>query len=338
MKQRIALAATAALVTFGAAQVASAQTRTCTAADPCVLRVATVAPDNTPWASQLQALEDRIEAESNGRINIRPLLGSADGETSLVRQCQDGRLEAVGVSTAAFTNAVPELGVFELPFLFESPEQADRIIDTHLDDRIEDLLSDAGFQLYIFSENGYRNFATTNGTVIRSASDFAGLQMRSQESFIHEAMYRALGANFTSIPVTEVQTALSTGRVQGFDNTPLFAQAAGWQRFIDTWIVSDHIYQPALVVYNKAWFESLPSDLQELLLSNREQETDSGRRLIRRINPLLIQNLRNSGINVVEMTDDERAALREQTRGVYQEFRRRLPSGAALLDIIEANL
>lgn len=309
----------------------------CTAEDPCVLRIATIAPENTPWADQLQAMEQRIEAESGGRINVRAFLSQSDGENSLARQCKDGAIEGVGVSTGAIASLVPEMGVFELPFLFDSVEQADAVIDNHLFDPVEQILGDNGFQLYVFSENGFRNFATSNGTHVRAPSDLGTLQMRSQESWIHEEMYRALGGSPVTIPASEVTTALSSGNVAGFDNTPLFAMAAGWYTFVDAWTVSNHIYQPAVVMYNKAWFDSMPADLQAILLANRAAETASGRRAIRGLTPLLLQNLEASGIEVYEMTADERATFREQTAGLQQQFRTRVPGGAHLLDLILAN-
>lgn len=312
-------------------------TRTCTVEAPCVLRVATVAPPNTPWAQQLEDLEDRVESASGGRINVRPFVGSSDGELSLARQCKDGSLEAVGVSTGAIGSLVPAMSVFELPYLFESVEQADRIIDNHLFAPVERILGENGFQLYIFSENGFRNFATSNGTIVHAPGDLAGIQMRSQENWMHEAMYRALGGNPVAIPITETSTALSTGNVQGFDNTPLFAQAAGLHNFVNAWTVSNHIYQPAVVVYNKDWFDSMPADLQAILLAERESETRSGRRLIRRMTPALVANLANSGIEVYEMTDAERATFAAATRGVHAEFRSRVSAGADLLDIITSH-
>lgn len=309
----------------------------CTVEEPCVLRIATIAPENTPWADQLQAMEERIEAESGGRINVRAFLSQSDGENSLARQCKDGAIEGVGVSTGAIANLVPELGVFELPFLFDSVEQADSIIDNHLFDPVEQILGDNGFQLYVFSENGFRNFATSNGTHIRTPADLGTLQMRSQESWIHEEMYRALGGSPVTIPASEVTTALSSGNVGGFDNTPLFAMAAGWYTFVDAWTVSNHIYQPAVVMYNKDWFDSMPADLQAILLANRAAETASGRRGIRGLTPLLLQNLEAAGIEVYTMTEAERGVFRDQTAGLQQEFRTRVPSGAHLLDLILAN-
>lgn len=339
MVRKLALLAAGAVAAVAAAVAPStaSATATCTVEAPCVLRIATIAPDNTPWASQLQAIERRIEADSGGRINVRVFLRQRDGEVSLGRQCKDGNLEAVGVSTGALASIVPELGVFELPYLFPSAAVADRIIDNHLIGPIRDLLAANGLQLYAFSENGYRDFATTNGTHIRTPSDLGALQMRSQEVWIHESMYRALGGNPVTIPAEEVQQALAAGTVQGFDNTPLFAMAAGWYESINAWTVSNHIYQPAVVVYNKAWFDNLPADLQTILMADADALTASGRREIRALQPLLIQNLSASGITVYTQTDAERAEFARRTEGLQADFRSRVPGGAALLDLILRN-
>jgi len=297
------------------------------------LNIGTVAPDNTPWAQQLQEMKRRIEADSGGRIRVRLFLGSPDGELSLARQCQDGQYEGVGVSTGAIATVVPQMGVFELPYLLSSLEEADQIIDDVLYEPISDILAANGIKLYLFSENGYRNFAT-QGVVVHAPSDLGALQMRSQESWIHEETYSALGGNPVRIAVPEVITALNTGNVQGFDNTPLFAFAASWYQGIDTWTVSDHIYQPAVIVYNKAWFDSLPEDLQAVVTANIEQETLSGRRLIRTLTPALLQNLENTGITVYQMTEEEKGAFREATRSVHDLFRERVEGGGDLLDLI----
>lgn len=310
----------------------------CTVEDPCVVRLSTVAPRGTPWADQMNRLKDSLEEQSGGRLDVRTYLGASEGEVSLARQCKDGSLEGVGVSTGAIATLVPQLGVFELPFLFDSLDDADDVIDNHLFDPVSELLTTNGFQLYIFSENGFRNFATSNGNPIRTPADFGNIQMRAQESWIHEAMYTALEGNPVTIPVTEVSAALSSGNVQGFDNTPLYAQAAGWQEFVDTWSVSNHIYQPAVVVYNQEWFDSVPADIQEILLSNRAEETRRGRRDIRAINPMLVQNLSAFGIEVVELTSDERATMATITSVVHDEFRSRVDGGSALLDLVLNNL
>ena len=279
----------------------------------------TVAPPGTPWAQQLKRIEKYWEEKSEGRLKVKVILGRGN-EKALVRKCKTGEIQGIGVSTGAMIDVAPELGVFELPFLFKSPAEADKIIDNVLFASIEKLLQDYGFQLYIFSENGNRNFAA-KGKFIKTPADLATLKMRSQENWIHMDTYRALGGNPVSISVAEVLTGLSTGQVDGFDNTPLFAFAASWYSKIDHWTVSDHIYQPAVIVFNKEWFNSLPEDLQTLLLSERKTETVKGRKDIRQLNQGLLTNLEKKGVKMYKLTDAEKAAFAAKTRSVHATFK-----------------
>ena len=300
------------------------------------LKFQTVAPERTPWARQLKRMKKKWEAESGGRLKVKLFLGRGN-EKALVRKCRSGELQAIGVSTGAMADEVPEMGVFELPYLFKDLAEADRIIDNHLFEITDEVMKENGFQIYIFSENGNRNFAT-KGKIIHTPEDLAGLKMRTQENWIHEATYTALGGNPVRISVAEVLTSLSTGQVDGFDNTPLFAFATSWFSQIDSWTVSDHIYQPAVVTFNKAWFDKLPADLQKILLSDRVEETKAGRDSIRALTPKLLKSLAAKGITVYEMTPAEKAVFASKTKKVHADFKKKVGGkGKKMLEIIEKN-
>lgn len=305
-------------------------------AKPYVLNIGTVAPKNSPWGKQLKSVAKRIKKQANGRIKVKLFFGTAGGEKSIVRQVKSGQLQGGGISTGAIATQVPEMNVFELPYLFKSEKAADKIIDGPLFKPVEDLLGAYGFKLYIFAENGFRNFAANK--CIASPDDLKGVQMRAQESWVHEETYRKLGGSPVRISIPEVLESLRTGNVKGFDNTPLFAFAAGWHQQITHWTVSDHIYQPAVVVYNKKWFDALPKDLQDILLADREAETKRGRKMVRRIKPKLLKNLAAFKIEVCEMTPAQKAVFRKKTKGVHKSFRKKVgKKGAQLLNIIEKN-
>lgn len=299
------------------------------------LNLGTVAPAGTPWSKQLKSVKKRIEKESKGRIKVKLFLGTAGGEKSIVRQTKRGELQGMGVSAGAMATLVPEMNVFELPYLFSSAKEADKIIDNHLYSPVQKLLRQYGFELYLFGENGYRNFAA-KGKCIEKPQDLADLKMRSQESWVHEEMYRALGGNPVRIAVPETLPALQTGNVQGFDNTPLFAFAASWYQAVDHWTVSNHIYQPAVVVYNKEWFDKLPDDLQKVLLADRKKETEYGRKLVRALQPKLVKNLKAAGVTVCELDSEQRKAFAKDAEKVHKLFRKRAgKKGAKLLDIVK---
>ncbi len=333
---RLSLAAAlVALVTLG---LLSLGHPTSAQAEEYSLTFRSVAPEGTPWADQLNRLKKQWEKESGGRLKVKVILGRGN-ETALVRQCKAGEIQAVGVSTSAMLDDAPEMGVFELPFLFKDYAQADNVIDNVLFASVEKLLQDYGFQLFIFSENGFRNYAA-KGKFVKTPADLATLKMRSQENWIHMETYRALGGNPVSVSVAEVLTSLSTGQTDGFDNTALFAFAASWYTKIDHWTISDHIYQPAAIVFNKAWFDGLPDDIKKMLLSGRKTETVNGRAAIRKLAPALLKNLEGKGVKMYKLTDAEKEAFRTKTKSVHAQFRTK--KGCAkcgkILDLVEKNI
>ncbi len=299
------------------------------------LKLATVAPSRTPWADLLKRYRKSVEKSTDKKIKVRVYLNGIKGdEQSSVRQVYKGTLQGAGVSTGAMATLVPELSVLELPYLFASYEEADRILDGPARPLIEKLLEAKGFKLLMFSENGYRSFGTKKG-FIKQPADLKAVKMRSQENQVHVETYRALGASPVTISVGEVASSLQTGVVDGFDNTPLFTQAAGWNQQVQYYSVSRHIYQPAVIVVNKAWYDGLSPDMQAAILEPAKGLEKKGRRAVRALEPLLLKNLEKGGTQVYELTDAERAAFSTITRPVWETFRASTTdAGRELLDVI----
>jgi tripartite ATP-independent transporter DctP family solute receptor len=288
--------------------------------EPVVLKMATVAPEGTPWAEQLQAYKARVEKESGGRIKVKPFLGGTLGdENSTVAETRRGTIAMWGGSTGALGSVVPELQVLELPYLFRTPEEADHILDNVLLDDFKKLLADRGYVLLFWAENGYRSLGTKFGFV-KTPADLKGRKMRSQESSVHLETYRALGASPVPIPVTEVLTALQTGVADGFDNTPLFAFAASWYQGVKFYTVTDQIYQPGAVLISKKVFDTLAPDLQKIVLGDPVAQAKEGRIGVRALTPLLLQNFSNAKVAVYKLTDAEKAEFAKQTLPGHQKF------------------
>lgn len=296
------------------------------------MRIATVAPEGTPWEKQLRRLKSHIESESGGRIRVQMFMGgSLGGEKALVRRTAQGSVQAFGGSTAALGTLVRELDVIEAPYLFDDAEAADRALDGAAKGIVTQALARRGFVFGLWAENGFRSWFTKERP-IRQPSDLDGLRMRSQESEVHLATYRAFGASPQAIDVTNVLTSLQTGVVDGFDNTPLFAFATSWYQAAQHLNLSQHSYQPGIVVYSKTWFDDLPSDLQQVLTNVPQEITTDGRQQVRRMDPILVRNLERAGITVHRPSASERAAFAKIGRPVQEQVARRAGAqGRALL-------
>lgn len=284
------------------------------------LKLATVAPPGTPWAKHISKLKKRLKEGTDGRVRIKAYLGGALGdEESTLSRCRKGSVAIHAGSLGAYASLVPELGAFELPYLFPDMKSADNVIDNHARPIVDKLLDKAGFKLLFFSENGERSIGTNFGFV-KSTADLKGKKMRSQPSDVHLNMWRAMGASPQAIPVTEAMTALQTGVVDGFDNTPLFTFAASWYQAITHFTLTRHSYQPALAVVNKDVWNNLPADVRELIIGDVVEESKYGRKKVRAIKQQLIDNFAAAGIAVHDSSSSEKAAFKKATTPTHKKF------------------
>ena len=146
-------AAVALAMLLGTVPQANAETYT--------LKIATVAPNDTPWATLLSLYKRNVETASGGRIKVKTYLGGNMGdENATVRMTARGRLQGVGASTGAVASLVPELNALEVPFMFRSGKEADYVLDKFLLAPMEKLFRKRGLVLCFWSENGFRHFGS----------------------------------------------------------------------------------------------------------------------------------------------------------------------------------
>ncbi|MCP4868940.1 MAG: TRAP transporter substrate-binding protein [Proteobacteria bacterium] len=299
----------------------------------------TVAPEGTPWADQLYDIQKRIQKDSEGRIQVRIFLGGTlGGEVEMTQDIvEGGRLQGGGFSTAAVAEGanVPELQLPELPYLFRSDAEADHILDNVLYEPIKKKMGRRGLHLNMWAINGWRSFYTKNAPVT-SLEILRGQKMRVQEAPVHKAMYKAFGVQAEPIAVPDVLDALNRGAVDGFDNTTLFGQASGWFEPTKYYTLSKHIFQPAVILYSKDFFDALPADLQTVVEGDWRAEQKKGRDGVRSLEASLIENYKEMGLTVYEPTAAELAPFIEAAQTVHTEMRDQV--GGDLLDTVNAEL
>lgn len=275
------------------------------------IKFGTVAPAGTPWAQTLEDIKNRVKKKSEGKLKIKTYLGgSLGGELEILQKIRRGNVQGGGLTSAALASVIPELDVLELPYLFESSEEADYILDNHLFEIYNDLFKKKDLVLVTWAENGWRNLGHKSKG-IKKPSDLAGEKMRSQESKVHLAFWKALKASPQAISVPETLPALQTGVVQGFDNTPLFTLAAEWHTAIKHFTLSGHIYQPAAIVYSARFWDKTSEEDRIILLDRGRALAPESRLSVRALGDELVSVLKSSGITVYELSKSEKQVFKD---------------------------
>lgn len=296
------------------------------------LKAGSVAPEGTPWEEWLKSVKKRMEKDSGGKLQMKVYLaGKLGGEKEMVEDVKRGRLQLFGGSVGALASKyVPELNVFELPFLFESDAEIDFVLDKVRGD-VAKLLDQRGFVMVMWAENGWHGYGV-KGKCVTKPDDMTGLKMRSQESVIHLETYKAFGAAPVELPVPEVLSSLQTGVVDGFSNTPLFSMATSWHQGVDHYTYSRHIYQPAVIVLSKDWYKKQPAELQKILSARNEEK--AGFEGVRALTPLLLENFKASKITLCELTPEAKKAFQAKAKPVWDAFAKRHPGNKKILDAV----
>ncbi len=307
-------------------------------ADALVMKFATVAPEGSPWANALAGFKQKVEAAHPGKIKVKLFLGGTLGdENESVMATKRGQVQGFGGSVGSIASLVPEVNALELPYLFNTLDEADYAIDQIAAPMLKKAFEDRGLVIAVWSENGYRNFG--GKFPVTKMADLKGRKMRSQENPIHLEMYRAFGASPVPIPTTEALTSLQTGVVDGFDQSPLFTFAASWHTAAQYYSISEHIYQAAVIIYNKPFYDALPEDIRKTVDSEGQALIMPLRKQVRAMTPILIENLKASNVKVNVIEPAARAELAKAAEKVRVDWAKKAsPAEKKVLQAIEKGL
>lgn len=284
------------------------------------LKFGTLAPDNTPWSKLLQEFQKEIEKRSDGRVKMKTFLNGILGdERAMLQKMKFGQLTGGGFSTGGLSTVVPELQMFEIPFLFHNSEETDYVLDNVVRDDMAKLLEQRGLVLLMWAENGWIDFGNQKRP-IHSPADMKDIKWFTQESDVGLAFYKALNATAVPLAVPEVLSSLQTGIVEGYDTTPVFASGAQWYSQTKYWTVSHHRYQPAAVVIDLKFWNKLPPDLQQKAREIAVEVQPRARNDVRGLDPDLFKGFKEQGIQINELTDAERAQFEKVTNVVGDEL------------------
>ncbi len=305
------------------------------AAEPA-RKLVTLATEGSPWGDGLAAFARDVSDGTRGRVKIALLLGGVAGdEVDAARACAAGKVFMWVGSAGAFAQVVPELNALELPFLFDDDAEVDAALGGPALGILARALERRGLVLLPrFSEVGWRSFAGQRA--LRRTVDFQGLRARSQESPLHLETWRLLGAAPRAISVLETYSALQAGVVEAFDQSPLYMLATAWHQQARVYTLSRHIYQPGIAVVCKGVAAAISAQDRRVLLEAGAARLGGVVGNVRALEAKVLEQLRGQGLQIVELTDAERAALRERTRPAFQTFRAGTsPLGRELLDALE---
>ncbi|HEV2559453.1 MAG TPA: TRAP transporter substrate-binding protein [Microvirga sp.] len=271
-----------------------------------------------PVGNGLTKMNACVGEKSGGKMKLQGFWGGAlGGDLQATQQLRSGTLEMVITSSSPLVGILPDLGVFDLPFLFSNAQEADAVLDGSFGKYIADKLPGVGLVNLAYWENGFRNLTNSRKPVAK-VEDFSGVKVRVMQNNIFLDTFKTVGANAVPMAFGEVFTALETKAIDGQENPFVTIDTSKFFEVQKYLSITNHAYTPFLVLYSKQLFDKLSAEEQKALQDCAVVGRDEQRKVSRELSAKSLAKLKQEGMQVNELAPAEQARLREAVKPVYE--------------------
>ena len=260
-------------------------------------------------------LSDLVFERTNGDVQIQVFGGGQLGGTvEQMESVQNGVIQAAAEAINALDGFVPLAGIESYPFLFDSAPQLFRFLNSDL---AQELWRDIGQNYFVLTGAQYRGVRMLQTTrPIRRLADLRGLKLRTANMLILQKPWEILGAATTPVTFTEIYMALQQGTVDGQENPLFTSYASGFHEVERYFMNTEHVYGIVAFVWNKAFFESLPQNYQDIIRQASFEVADWRNDLEADAQEGYVQMFLDAGLEyiILEDLDEWKAALAEPLR------------------------
>lgn len=284
-----------------------------------------------PMGNGLAKMGECTLAKSGGKLKITPYWDGALGnDLTATQSVRTGQIDMVLTSTAPLVGIVPELGVFDLPFLFNNEKEADQVLDSKVGDWFTAKMPAVGVVNLAWWENGFRH-TTNSKRPITKAEDFEGVKMRVMQNNIFIDTFKTLGSNAVPMAFSEVYSALETKTVDGQENPYNNIENMKFYEVQKYLTLTKHAYSPTLVLFSKKVWDTLSADEQNTLKACAAVGRDEQRRVNRQQSDVSLANLKSKGMQVNEISAAEMKRIRDKTGVILERHGKSIGSEASTL-------
>ena len=269
-----------------------------------------------------EEFKELVENRTDGKVKINLYPASQLGSArEMMEQVSMGALDitVADASDWASTFNIPELGVFNLPFLSEDLDMQAEIIKQIVPEEVPKMLKDSRFHLLMTYSNGMRE-PLTRTKPIHTLEDIKGMKMRTAETKLYIDLWNALGASTVTSAWSEVYTLLQQGVADAVEADDVGLVSQNLQEVGKYMSNLGHLGQTYLVLVNEEKWESIPEDLRNIIeeCALENQTKQLGDRKI--LGEEAVETIKEAGVEVNDISKEERQRMKEACKSIYDEY------------------
>jgi TRAP-type transport system periplasmic protein len=277
-----------------------------------------------------------VEQKSGGKIKVRIFPGGQlGGDLQNVSALQGGTLDLMVLNAGLLVGIVKDFAVLDFPFVFNTAEEADAVVDGPVGKKLFDKLPDKGLIGLGYFELGFRNVTNSKRPIARW-EDFSGIKLRVIQSPLFIDLFNTLGANSVAMPFPEVYTALEQRVIDGQENPVTVIFDTKFQEVQKYLSLTRHIYNAQSVLLSKRTWDKLSAEERTIIQDALNEAKAYQRQVSREKNTEMLDAVKKAGMQVNEVAPQEIARIREKIKPVVDKYTKEV--GQALVDEVNAEV
>ncbi|WP_407524457.1 TRAP transporter substrate-binding protein [Methylobacterium oryzisoli] len=273
-----------------------------------------------PVSLGVKKFQEIVAEKSGGKLKIREYpanqLGSEMQQQSALR---GGTQEMQSPATTSLVGIVKEFGLIDFPFLVNTPEQADALLDGPFGKALLDKLPEKDLIGLGYWDLGFRN-VTNSRRPIAKGSDLEGIKIRVIPNPVYLETFKAFKANPVPLSFTELYGALENRTVDGQENpfsVILSNRFFEVQKYLSQ---TNHTYSTNIILVSKKFWDRL-SDAEKRILNEAAIESrDFQRKVSREAAAKAVEELKSRGMQVNALAPAELDQMRATTKPIAEKF------------------
>lgn len=283
-------------------------------------------PENSSITAAANEFAKRLNEKGNGALDVKVFpngsLYGGDGSAA-VKQLGAGSLDMLVLAGSLYANFKPEFNVVSIPYLFDDFDQLVQYTNSDLGNQLLNSVSDLGIKPLGMWTRSFRQI-TNSKLPITQPSDLKGLKLRVPNNPLWVEFFTACGATATPMSFSEVYNALQLNTLDGQENpvdVPVSSKFFEVQKYLT---MSNHMADLWVVGMNETKFNSLPEDLQKIILDTAAEMQQWKIDYDNTEDAKSIETLKQNEMEVNELTEDQKAKFVEVSKGLYESTFKKL--------------
>jgi TRAP-type C4-dicarboxylate transport system substrate-binding protein len=273
-------------------------------AKPIVIKLATLAPEGTPYYNLLLEMGQRWEKETNGKIQLRIYPnGVVGGEKETIRRMRIGQIQGSAMSSIGLAELTKKINAFTLPLAFSDYQDVESAKEVMFDE-IHDGLIDSGFKLLFLVDIGWVYWFSKDN--IKFPQDLKDSKIYTTAGdYVTVELFKKFGFNAVPVSENDILTGLQTGMINSMQTVPILALSSGWSALMPNMLdLKWGAFIGAVIIDNRVWQKISESDrliLEKIALDIGEKYQSTSRNLERKA----IDAMKANGMNIITLSPEE---------------------------------